>query len=110
MPHRAQSAKQLSLRATPNVLCLHIKRFKQSSGKASFKIHNHVDFPLDALDLRLYTSAHVHAEGDAPTPIRLITARDGAISARFDLDGGEVRLAVLERHAGRWRTVSVPAR
>lgn len=49
-------------------------------------------------------------DGDLPRPIRLITARDGAISARVDLEGSEPRTVSLARHAGRWRAVIAPAR
>ena len=43
-------------------------------------------------------------------PIRLITARDGAISARFTIERLEPMLVSIEHHAGRWRSIRVPAR
>ena len=94
VPHHGSATPETArlLHATPRTIWV------QSTGRRRLE--------PDSLGMMLTRTA----EGDTPTPIRLITARDGAISARFDLDGGEVRLAVLERHAGRWRTVSVPAR
>ena len=94
VPHHGSATLETArlLHATPRTIWV------QSTGRRRLE--------PDSLGMMLTRTA----EGDTPTPIRLITARDGAISARFDLDGGEVRLAVLERHAGRWRTVSVPAR
>ena len=48
--------------------------------------------------------------GDPREHLRLITARDGAISVRFESDGSEPRLVSVARHAGRWRSVTVPGR
>jgi len=65
-----QSTKQLSLRRLPNVLTLHLKRFKQQGGgKASYKIDKYVEFPLHSLDVSSYTSAHFNAVERITSPL-----------------------------------------
>jgi ubiquitin carboxyl-terminal hydrolase 22/27/51 len=69
------SAKQLSFHRLPNVLCVHLKRFKHSTQNAqpstSTKIDSFVEFPLYSLNMRPHTSAYVCADG----------ARDKTLSA-----------------------------
>jgi ubiquitin carboxyl-terminal hydrolase 22/27/51 len=58
-----EAAKQLSIQRLPNVLCFHLKRFKQSASakQTSSKIDNFVGFPLHSLDMQPFTSSRVCA-------------------------------------------------
>ena len=57
------ATKQIRLQALPPVLCLHLKRFTwRGAGKKS-KLDEHVDFPLEGLNMAPYME-HVVTEGD----------------------------------------------
>lgn len=53
------STKKFWIRRLPNVLCLHIKRFRWSSYSRT-KLDTHVEFPLDSLDMSNYLLSNLH--------------------------------------------------
>jgi ubiquitin C-terminal hydrolase len=48
--HR-EAFKQVTLWTLPNVLVVHLKRFRQSGGGRRSKIEGVIDFPVEGLDL-----------------------------------------------------------
>jgi len=62
--HKKDASKTLRLVQAPEILCLHIKRFRYSSVLSS-KLSNHVIFPLNGLDVALFfTRKTVEKEGE----------------------------------------------
>lgn len=75
------SAKQLSFYHLPNVLCLHLKRFKQSAVKqSSSKLDDFVQFPLTSLNMWAHTAECI---GLRPPPsVSADSPRDSVDSPR----------------------------
>lgn len=46
--------REFRIKKLPNILCVHFKRFRWN-GNVRTKITDHVEFPLDALDMSAYT-------------------------------------------------------
>ena len=103
------SAKQLSIHKLPRVLCVHMKRFKQSDynksnpGKStSSKLDGLVEFPLHSLDMSPHTAAHI-CTGAADLPAL-------APSRLYDLFGVTVHHGTMQnghytayvRHQASW--------
>ena len=68
------ATKQLSFQRPPHVLCVHLKRFKQSTSSGpkgpqstSSKIDSFVHFPLESLNLLPYTAAALGAPAASAT-------------------------------------------
>ncbi len=53
------STKKFWIRRLPNVLCLHIKRFRWTIFSRT-KIDTHVEFPLEGLDMSPYLLDNLH--------------------------------------------------
>ncbi|KAK3585299.1 hypothetical protein CHS0354_040246 [Potamilus streckersoni] len=56
---KQRSTKKFWIRRLPNVLCLHLKRFRWNSS-FRVKIETHVDFPLQSLDMNKYLLNNMH--------------------------------------------------
>ena len=102
------SAKQLSIHRLPNVLCVHLKRFKHSDYRTSntkptsSKVDAFVEFPLNALDMSPHTAARIC--GNSPSESQL------APGHLYDLFGVAIHHGTMQtghytafvRHQASW--------
>ncbi|CAG9459993.1 unnamed protein product [Pedinophyceae sp. YPF-701] len=70
------AVKQVTIRALPPVLVLHVKRFQHSWGSArggrAWKLDTHVSFPERGLDVAPYLSCALPGAGMAPEEVRAV--------------------------------------
>ncbi|CAJ0949142.1 unnamed protein product, partial [Mesorhabditis belari] len=88
---RRPSTKQLFLKSLPNVLCLHLKRFRWGTHRG--KLDYMVDFPLDGLDLTPYLAPSAgRAQSHLYTLCSIIVHQGSGVSSghytTYGLSGG----------------------
>ena len=88
------SSKRMSLQRLPNVLCIHLKRFKQSmdAQRQTSKLDTFVDFPLQALNMYPYTSAYI----ESATSLDSVLAAPPAAQHLYDLFGVAVHHGTMQ--------------
>lgn len=63
---KQQCIKKLSLWSTPDILIIHLKRFRQATNLKRTKLSTLVNFPLTGLDLNPYSSKRKQHNGAGP--------------------------------------------
>lgn len=56
---KQRSTKRFWIRKLPDVLCLHLKRFRYNNFLRT-KIDDHIEFPIEGLDMRRFVMANKH--------------------------------------------------
>lgn len=80
--------KTLSIQTLPEVLCVHIKRFKHDS-YLSTKITQPVQFPLESLDMRSYLSK-TSTETSTHYDLSSVVTHLGGVNGMFEECKGEL--------------------
>lgn len=96
---RQRSTKKFWIRRLPNVLCLHLKRFRWST-YCRVKLETFVDFPLTSLDMNCYVLNNLHETRGSSAGSNLYDL--AAVVVHHGSGAGSGHYTSYAIHEGQW--------
>ncbi|XP_059171692.1 ubiquitin carboxyl-terminal hydrolase 3-like [Physella acuta] len=96
---RQRSTKKFWIRRLPNVLCLHLKRFRWSMF-CRLKVETFVEFPIQALDMNTYVLNNLHETRGSFSGSNLYDL--AAVIVHHGSGAGSGHYTAYATHEGQW--------